>query len=91
MCTSRAGECILLVAEELGFHHRLGHSRAIDGDELALAGTIAELVDQLCRDFLADAGLARQQHRDPLLGDLVDQRFGATHGRRDAEHAFFGW
>src|SRR4051794_15785179 len=56
----RAGECTLIVAEELALEQRLGYGRAVDADHLApAAGAVA--VDRVGNALLAGPGLARNE------------------------------
>ena len=71
-----AGEGALLVTEQDRFHEIVGDGAAIDRDErfgLAFAGA----VDGAGEQFLADAGLALDQHRNAGGGRLLR---GAQHG-----------
>ncbi len=81
-----AGERALLVAEELGFHQRLGDRRTVEADERALAARAVD-VQRTGDDLLACPGLAADQHgglRRRHLGDRVQQ---PQHGRAAADDA----
>ena len=80
-----AGERALLVAEQLALEQRLGERRAVDatnGRRAAPAGA----VDRLGDDLLADAGLAEDEHRDRMVGDLVDELVDPAHLRVTDDH-----
>ena len=73
-----AGERAALVAEQFAFEQGLGEGGAIDRDE-RLGGARAAAMDRAGDQFLAGAGLARDQHRG--IGrrdarDLLAQRRG---------------
>ena len=63
-----AGERAAHVAEQLGFEQRLGHGGAVHLDERHVA-LRAAIVDRARDHLLAGAGLARDEHRAPRLGD----------------------
>ena len=67
------GEGAFFVAEEFGFHQRLGNGRAVDGDEgFFLARTF--VVDGLGDEILAGAAFALDQNRGGRAGgDLADE------------------
>ena len=71
-----AGERALLVAEQNRLDQIFRHRAAIDRDE-RLAPPLARAMDGARHQFLADAGLARDQHRNVRGGRL----FG------DAQHS----
>ena len=66
------------VPEELTFDERLGNRRAIDGNERTLPAQRSR-VKLPGHDFLADAGLAQEKHRQIARRDQVDHGVHATH------------
>ena len=56
-----AGEAAAHVAEQLGLEQRVGQARAVERDQRR-RGARAPLMNQARDDFLADAGLAGDQH-----------------------------
>ncbi len=63
MAVGGAGEGAFLVTEQNGFHEIVGDGAAIDGDE-RLGAPLAAAVYRARDHFLADAGLAFDQHRN---------------------------
>ncbi len=74
---ARARKRALLVAEQLRLDQRLRNRRAVHRDERPVA-TRRIVVDRLREQFLAGAGLARDQHRNVLADHLAHLR---DHGR----------
>ena len=81
--TKRAGETAAHVPEEFRFEQRVGHARAIDGDERSGAPA-ALMMNGIRDDLFAHAGFARQEHlgvgpcrRCDVQAQLVDARTGA--------------
>lgn len=58
------------MAEQFGFHQRLGKCAAVDRNERAVAPT-AEVVDVACDQLLARAGFADDQDAGLAGGDLL--------------------
>ncbi len=74
----RAGEGALLVAEQDRFDQVLRQRAAIDGDE-RLAAAIGAALDGARHQFLADARLAFDQHRNVRFGGALGEANGARH------------
>src|SRR5438128_2616044 len=79
-------EGALLVAEQLGFHQRLGDRGHVDGHE-RLTAALAPRMDGPRDQLLARAALARDQHGGRGRRDLGDQLVYAGHLRMTAYHA----
>jgi hypothetical protein len=91
-----AGECALLVAEELGLEQRLGQRAAVDLDPRA-AGALRERVQRAREQVLARPALAAEQHGAVGGGHLAHQlqrrprrRGVADHGERVAPQRLHG-
>src|SRR5581483_2334036 len=81
----RVRERALLVAEELALEELLGDRGARDRHERAVRAA-ALVVDRLRDHVLADAALAREEHRRGLARrDLADELVDLAHGRRLAD------
>ena len=80
------GERAFFVAEEFGFHQRLGNGGTVDGDErLLLARTF--VVDGFGDEVLAGSAFALNQNRGGLAGrNLADEVHELGHLGRDAHH-----
>jgi hypothetical protein len=73
------------VPEQLALEERLGHRRAIDGDERAiLPAPVA--VEGTRNDLLAGPAFARDEHGDVRLCDPLDQLEDRLHRRAPADH-----
>src|SRR4029453_12177219 len=73
-----AGEGAAGVAEELALEKRLGHRRAVDGDE-RLAPPRTAIVQGARDDFLAGSPLARPQHRRARVDDAFEHVVDRSH------------
>src|SRR4029078_10661228 len=76
----RAREGATLVTEELALEQRLREGRAVHAQH-RLRRARRELVDAAREHFLADAGLAEDEHADVRRGDALDegpQRFDGS-------------
>src|SRR5205809_60198 len=80
----RAGECALLVAEELAFEEGLGNRRAIDANITRIA-TVTERVQRAGDELLAGAAFAKDQDRGMRLRNRLDQLLEFAHARRFAD------
>lgn len=76
-----------LMAEQLGFQHRLGDRPAIDGDEAALAS--AEITERPRSHLLAGAGFAQNEDIGRRAGDAFQALAKCHHRRRMADQARF--
>ena len=79
-----AREGAFLDAEELGFDQLMGEGSAVDGHE-GRGGAAAHVVERASEAFLADTGLAEQQHGDVGGGGFVYQRIGVAEAGRRAD------
>src|SRR5207248_3248048 len=68
---ARAGECTLLIAEELGLDQQIRYRRAIHGDEGAFPPRRL-VVDRLREQLLAGARFAQDEHGDVMALNLAD-------------------
>ena len=67
------------VAEQLALEQRLGHGRAVDGDERARAPA-SGVVQRARHQLLAGAALAGDEHRGVGVGHPLDQLVHLPHG-----------
>jgi hypothetical protein len=81
-----AGECALLVTEELALYELRRDRPAVDDDERAF-GASRPLVDAQREDLLADPVLAFEQERDVGLGGFLEVSEEVAHRRRGSERA----
>ena len=79
-----AGECALLMTEELRLQQLAGQRRAVDLEEL-LGDPWGRLVDRAGHDFLAHTALAAQQDRGIGGGHLANQVTDRLHLAATAE------
>ena len=84
-----AGEGAALVAEELALQQVLGQRRAVDRDQRAAAGDVAE-VDRLGHQLLARAGLAGDQDGARRRADPGDPLEDLAHARALAQQVMVG-
>ena len=77
----RAGEAAAHVAEELRLEQRVGQAGAVERDERR-GRARAAVVNQTRDDFLADAGLAGDQHLGVGARGAVDVGFDACESLR---------
>ena len=82
----RAGECALFEAEEFGFEKFAGESCAVHFDE-GLITALGAQVNHARDNFLADAALTADEHRDIDGSDLEDLLPDANHLRAGSEEA----
>jgi hypothetical protein len=76
-----AGEGALFVAEQLALEQRRRQRRAVDAGQRPRPRR--QVVQRLGEHLLADAGLAEDEHVDPALGDVAQQRRGRGDARID--------
>ncbi|VWC31545.1 hypothetical protein BPS26883_06440 [Burkholderia pseudomultivorans] len=86
---ARAGERAGRIAEQLALDQRFRQRAAVDGDERPRAAR-AGIVNRACEHFLARAGFAEHENRQPLARDaqrqfglLGDLRVAAAQERRE--------
>jgi len=79
------GERALGVAEKLALEKRVGHRRAVDGDEPAFAAR-AHRMDAPCDELFARAGLAVHEHRCVPGRDARNHLLYALHRRARPHH-----
>src|SRR4051812_21491123 len=79
-----AGECALLVTEELILDQVFRNGCAVNSNH-DLAGTRAELVDGTGEQFFSGAALAQQQDRGLSGRNALKLARGRLHGRMFAE------
>ena len=80
-----AGECSLLVAEQLALDNRFGKGAAVGFDEGVFAA-IAVLMDGFRQLPLAGSSLSQQKHGGFRRGDLLDLAVYPLPSRRAAHH-----
>ncbi len=88
----RAGECPLLIPEQLQFEQRFRNRRTVDGDKRPV-GAVAGGVQRACKQFLPGPALTLDQHGGigsgrPLQGreDLGQPGVGTDNPRPPAPH-----
>src|SRR5690606_32272841 len=83
--SDRAGECALLVAEQLGLDERTRDRTAVDDDE-RLVRARRQLVQRARDHVLAGPGLALDEDRGVGRRDALDQAEDLAHRGRLADH-----
>src|SRR5690606_35206165 len=80
----RAGECTLLVTEELALDQLARDGRHVDRNERPRTA-LGEIMENARNEFLARAGLAGDHHREVRLREAGDDAIDLLHGRRTAD------